>query len=227
MVCFDVGGVLIRHHRTWGDGCRAAGLPLFPIADDPEVAAARKELSALHTIGRIDGEEFCRRMAETMRGAYSSEEVARVHHAWLIDEYPGVRAVIEGLHAVPGLSTALLSNTNEMHWARFVPPDGVTPEFGVCAGIHHPHASHLLGLAKPSAEIYAEFARRVGMDADPGAILFFDDLPDNVAAARRQGWTAEIIDHRTDTAAQLMDHLEFHGVIGVSPAGRSPRPARR
>lgn len=227
MVCFDVGGVLIRHHRTWGDGCRAAGLPVFPIADDPDVAAARKELSSLHTTGRIDGAEFCRRMADTMRGAYSPEEIARVHHAWLIDEYPGVRAVIKRLHAINGLQTALLSNTNELHWARFVPSGGTLPEFAVCAGIHHPHASHLLGLAKPAPEIYAEFARRVGMADHPGSILFFDDLPDNVAAARAQGWIAEYVDHRADTAPQLLTHLEFHGVLAASPLDQAPHPAPR
>jgi len=28
MVCFDLGGVLIKHCRTWREGCAAAGLRL-------------------------------------------------------------------------------------------------------------------------------------------------------------------------------------------------------
>ena len=33
----------------------------------------------------------------------------------------------------------------------------------------------------------------------------FDDLPANVAAARDRGWASELIDHRGDTVAQLLD----------------------
>jgi FMN phosphatase YigB (HAD superfamily) len=213
MVCFDLGGVLIRHHRTWADGCRAVGLPVLPVLDDPASSTARKELSALHTTGRIDGAEFCRRIAETMQGAYSPADVASVHHAWLIGEYPGARAVVERLADEPRIETGILSNTNAQHWARFCAEGERRPEFPTILRVRHRHASHLLGLAKPDPRIYDEYARRTGMGECPGAILFFDDLPENVEVARARGWTAELIDHTRDTASQLVEHLRGHGVL--------------
>ena len=49
------------------------------------------------------------------------------------------------------------------------------------------------------------------------AILFFDDDPANVEAARARGWRAERIDAAGDTAAQLLDALRRHAVIGSAP----------
>jgi putative hydrolase of the HAD superfamily len=46
-----------------------------------------------------------------------------------------------------------------------------------------------LGAAKPDPAFFAEAARRIG--GEPGAILFIDDLTQNIAAAREAGLAAE------------------------------------
>jgi len=61
-------------------------------------------------------------------------------------------------------------------------------------------------MIKPAPAIYARHAE--AFDLVPAATLFFDDSPQNVAAARKAGWNAEIF---TD-ARQMRDDLARYGV---------------
>jgi FMN phosphatase YigB (HAD superfamily) len=61
-------------------------------------------------------------------------------------------------------------------------------------------------MIKPDAAIYARHAEAFGLS--PGATLFFDDSPPNVAAAREAGWNSEIF---TD-ARRMRDDLARYGV---------------
>jgi HAD superfamily hydrolase (TIGR01509 family) len=66
--------------------------------------------------------------------------------------------------------------------------------------------SGLERMIKPDPAIYARHADAFGLS--PGATLFFDDSPPNVAAARAVGWNAEIfID-----AKHMRDDLARYGV---------------
>ncbi|HEY6797992.1 MAG TPA: HAD-IA family hydrolase [Kineosporiaceae bacterium] len=47
-----------------------------------------------------------------------------------------------------------------------------------------------VGLAKPDPRIYTRADAAYG--TDPGQVIFFDDRPDNVAAARDHGWDAHV-----------------------------------
>lgn len=219
LVCFDWGGVILRICRSWAEGCRRAGLPVRAGCDAAELITTRRAVTDEFQRGLIDSNDFYARLAAATGGAYDPAEVRLIHDAWLVEEYPGVAAVIDRLNAAPGVQTALLSNTNADHWARHLPTlaTGAAPDrrpagdFPTIAKLRHRHASHLLRLAKPSIEIYREFERRTGFD--PGAILFFDDLPDNIAAARRAGWHAEQIDPAGDPAAQITAHLERYRIL--------------
>lgn len=206
MVVFDLGGVLIRICRSWAEACAAAGIPLREGVADATAGAMRHALAEKHGIGGLDSDAFFSEVSTALRGVYSADEVRRVHHAWLLGEYPGVQQLIHDIHAA-GIETGVLSNTNHAHWVRLAPPaHGGSGEFIASGLAQHLHASHLLKLAKPDAAIYREFARRVGFDGtrgQPEDLLFFDDLEENVAAARGCGWRAERVDHTGDTAAQM------------------------
>jgi FMN phosphatase YigB (HAD superfamily) len=206
LIVFDLGGVLIRICRTWAEACTAAGLPVR----GEELAARRSDLAHRHGLGEISSDEFFRLVSEALTGAYSPPEVRRVHDAWLLDEYPGVHELIADIHAA-GLSTGVLSNTNHAHWVRLAPPSrGGIGEFASPGLVHHLHASHIMRLLKPDAAIYAEFERLSG--SPPGEILFFDDMEENVLAARARGWQSELVDHAGDTAAQMRGVLRGLGV---------------
>ncbi len=202
LVCFDLGGVVIRICRTWAEGCAAAGLPVR----DPDLwqstGPARRALVHEHQTSRIDALTFAARSSAMVGGLYSPAEILGVHNAWLLTEYEGMRQLIDLLHGA-GLETAALSNTNHEHWARM-------GEFPAVFRMRHLLASHRLGLRKPDHEIYQRVERQTGCAGEQ--IIFFDDTPDNVGAARAVGWRAEAIDPAGSPAEQITGALRAHGV---------------
>jgi HAD superfamily hydrolase (TIGR01509 family) len=211
MVVFDLGGVVVRICRSWQEACRAAGVEHRVGMDDPLVQWNRREVVKRFERGEIASEEFFARVAATTDGLYGPDEVRRVHSAWLIDEYPGVDALVDDLHRA-GIETGILSNTNHTHWEIMGrrEPEARYPTLWRTS---HPHASHLLGLAKPDRAIYDEFARRSGRVGRTASIIFFDDLQENVDAARAAGWRSERIDHTGDPASQMRAYLREHAVV--------------
>jgi putative hydrolase of the HAD superfamily len=205
LVCFDLGGVLLRICRSWTEGCRAAGLDLRSgpaFGDDPLSASPRNHLSRLYQTGRIDCSEYFGNLADAVDHLYTPAEIERIHHAWIIEEYPLVGRTIDHIHAA-GLRTAALSNTNHAHWQRM-------REFPAVMKLHHRLASHELGMAKPDPAIYRAAEQRLGVNG--AAILFFDDLIENIDAARSVGWQTVHIDHTRDTAGQIESALRSHGI---------------
>lgn len=204
LVTFDWAGVILKHHRSWAESCVSAGIEVRAGHDRPELIAQRRGLNLLFQCGKITPVEFYPRMAGATGGLYTAAEVRRIHDAWLTEEYPGVDALVRRLVAVEHVETALLSNTNECHWARM-------RDFPTAGLLKHRHASHLLGHAKPGLEVFKVFERAVGCSG--AEILFFDDVMDNVSAAVELGWRAELIDHAGDTASQVAGHLARYGVF--------------
>ncbi len=209
LVCFDLGGVLVRICRSWREGCERAGLPVHDDLDTPDARAARMHWAHQYQLGRIDCDAFARGLSEAVGGRYTPEQIRAIHDAWIITEYPGVDRLLWRLNEMDSLTTAILSNTNHGHWARLISCTncGEFPSLGL---VHQPHASHLLGLAKPDPAIYRAFESRTGFA--PSDVLFFDDLEENASAARACGWRAEQIDHAGDTVSQIVEQLARHGV---------------
>lgn len=209
IVVFDLGGVVVRICRSIQEAGRLIGLDI-PDADiTPDRRAERKAIHYQYERGRLTCDEFFVAIARTTGGKYTPDQFRAMHEVWITGEYPGVAALIDDLHA-RRIDTGILSNTNASHWAQMqhTPgPDGrpTAPKFPTPTKPRHKHASHLLGLAKPERAIYAEFARLTGYT--PSDILFFDDLADNIRAAREAGWHAHQIDHEGDTAAQMRSVL--------------------
>ncbi len=207
IVVFDLGGVLVRICRSWAEGCAAAGLEVRDGeagAASQAMAARRHALAAAYHAGELSCEAFFSQLSEVMGGLYSPEEVARIHDAWLLGVYDGVETLIEELCAA-GVTTGVLSNTNHRHWTTM---HGAYVWLG---RIMHPHASHLLRACKPDDGIYKLFEMRTA--AAPGEIIFFDDLEENIAAARRRGWNAHQIDYTGDTTGQMRRLLAEAGVL--------------
>jgi putative hydrolase of the HAD superfamily len=215
LVCFDLGGVLVKICRSWSEGCRAAGLDVRGNSAGERAGNARRELMQLFGTGRISEHEWAEQTALALAGLYTADELRRIHHAWSRAEYDGALALIEALNARE-VSTACLSNTNHSHWTRLVHHDGQqplqgVPEYPTVLSLRHRHASHLLGFAKPDAAIYRAFEQATAHA--PADILFFDDLPENVAAARALGWHAERVNSHLETVPQLRRFLGSYAVL--------------
>jgi FMN phosphatase YigB (HAD superfamily) len=193
LICFDLGGVVIRICRSWAEGCAAAGIGVRDQASWDASRPAREAAAEDYQTGRIDGMTFAARMSGAVDGLYSPAEILAVHRSWMLGQYEGIGALIEKLHG-RGLQTAALSNTNHEHWCRMA-------EFPAVTRLRHLLASHLLGVAKPAPMIYRALERQTGYRG--AQILFFDDSLPNVQAARDLGWHAELIDPLSDTAAQI------------------------
>jgi glucose-1-phosphatase len=217
LVCFDLGGVVIRICRTWADGCAAAGLPVRDPDAWERARPARHRLIVEHQTGRIDGTTFAARASDLIGGLYSPAEILGVHRAWLLDEYAGVADLVRHLHEA-GLDTAALSNTNHEHWTRM-------GDYPAVMRIHHLLPSHRMGLQKPDPEIFRLVERRLGYHGPE--ILFFDDTPENVTAARAVGWRAEAVDPLGDTAGQMAAALGAAGVLPRADAAGPPAPLSR
>lgn len=208
VVCFDLGGVVVRICRSFAEGCRAAGVS--PTVDLGQVIdpTAFSRLVHEHQCGLLSCERFHALASELAQGRLSPDQMRRVHDAWILGEFEGVAPLMDAIHAA-GIDTACLSNTNASHWRSM---SGM-PAFD---RIRHRHASHLLGFCKPDARVYDAFERATGFRAQD--ILFFDDLAPNVVAASTAGWRAELVDPGRPTAPQIRAALERHGVRLVGAA---------
>ena len=202
LVCFDLGGVVVRLCRSWEEGCLAAGVELRDRKRSPEQERERGAAVEAYQRGALTSEAFFETVAGTFNGAYTPEEVERVHGAWILREYEGVGELIRSLDAA-GVRTACLSNTNDGHWRMLKGWDAV-------AALGSRHASHLMELAKPDEAIYRAFEEREGVSGD--AVVFFEDTAANADAARAIGWRAEVVDPSQETRPQIEARLCAHGV---------------
>jgi glucose-1-phosphatase len=213
IVCFDLGGVLVRICDGFGQACARVGLDVR--GDVLPFTARTGDIDRRHATGALTEQDWALECARALDGAYAPEELLRVYDAWLLGEYAGAFDVVLRIQKA-GVRTACLSNTTEGHWRRLVHRDGAErlagpPEFPTVFHLEHHYASHRLGLRKPDEAIYRAFEAATGHRG--AQILFFDDLRPNVEAARRLGWRAEAIDPSGSTAAELTRRLEEHGVF--------------
>jgi len=210
-VVFDLGGVLVRIARGWNDAHRLAGLPDdHPMLDSDEFHQRSADAAHGHQIGTMGFDDWSQAVAEASDGTYSSDDAKAIMDAWTIEEYEGIREVLDAIHDA-GLATAALSNTNARHWELLGADNESYADYPNLAAIQQLHASHLLGHAKPHADIYDAFVEAA--DLNQARILFFDDTKPNIDTARRYGWSARHIDYANDPAAQMLAALRHHRII--------------
>ncbi len=214
LVVFDLGGVVVRICRSIKEAGNRVGIDVADEDVTPEHRAQRRAIHREYELGRLTCDEFFEAISRTTLGRYSPEQFRAMHEHWIIGEYAGVAELIDDLHAA-GLHTGILSNTNASHWAIMHNQRAGHPVRFVAPRMpRHPHASHLLGLAKPDGHIYRALADRTGFP--PASIVFFDDLAENVASAKAEGWHAHQIDHTGEPAEQMRRVLNEEFGIAMS-----------
>lgn len=75
--------------------------------------------------------------------------------------------------------TAALSNTNEIHWNKLCDVNKIEKYFTKC------FPSHIIHKVKPDSDAFS-FAIK-SLNVDPSKIAFFDDMEENIEAARKMG----------------------------------------
>ncbi len=192
-ICLDWGGVIVRICSSFQQATARAGLELRPLPASPEAIDERGRLIHAYETGMLTSDAFFDRLSNAVGGVYTPDELRMVHDAWLIEEYPGARDLIEDLRAA-GLHTALLSNTNPRHYQRSLGAD-----FSAIQRLDVRLLSHEIGVAKPDARAFGEVRRTVACER----IIYFDDRPEHVSAARASGLLAYRVDPEGDPPAQV------------------------
>lgn len=141
--------------------------------------------------GEITSQQFALDVIEDLRIGLSPEEFLVKFVDWAHEPYPGALDLLANLKR--RFRIAALSNSNELH----------TPlhrrRFG--SVIDTFFFSDEIGAVKPEGRIYQRVIRDLG--APPDRIVFFDDTPVNVEAARRAGIAAYGVDGLASLKAVL------------------------
>lgn len=218
LVCFDLGRVLVRICSDWRHACEVAGISLPPglgrSPPPPEVDA----IACRYDTGQIDLATFAREIAPL--SGMTPQDIIRVQASYLLGAYPGVPELLDDLRPT-GVRTACLSNTADAHWQMM--QDRGSPNYLPLDRLDYRFASHLVGLRKPDEAIYRHVEQETNVSGR--SIVFFDDVAENVEAARQRGWRACRIDPMPDDPiSQIRGFLKSMS-INVAAAG-SPGAAR-
>jgi putative hydrolase of the HAD superfamily len=202
LVCFDIGGVLVRLAGGWEDACVRAGVPLT--AGDVEWEK-HHPLMRKYERGHLSTDEFFLAIKDCLKGI-TTEQYQGAFDAWLLEMYEGAVELIEELKD-KGVLTACLSNTNERHWVLL---GGGSDVYQPLLKLDHRFASHQIGEAKPDEAAYKVVEKELALRGEE--ILFFDDREENVLGARQAGWNAEQITEY-DAVAQEREFLRKYKVL--------------
>jgi len=130
--------------------------------------------------GCVTTSRFASEIVEEFALPYSPEEFIRRLNSWPDALFDGVPELLESIghqHRI-----ALLSNTNEVHWNR----DDIAGRLAPL--LDKVFLSHQTRHLKPERAAFEDVLQHYGVDA--GDILFFDDNPINIDAARSCGMQA-------------------------------------
>ncbi|MBE0620322.1 MAG: hypothetical protein IH605_06990 [Burkholderiales bacterium] len=194
-VIFDLGGVLVDVDfldacaRFAVDGKVRAGAVRDAITDG-------KEKIAFDT-GRLSAQQFATHFCGSLGMGLPYTEFAEI---WcdIFTEKREVTGLLDeiGKHA----DLMLLSNTDPLHL------DYIRRHFGFLEKFGRLVLSYEIGYVKPAPQIYQ---RAISLCAPGSRMIYFDDVPEFVIAARECGLPAE---HFVD-AAKLRSDLERFGVL--------------
>ncbi|PHM62587.1 glucose-1-phosphatase [Xenorhabdus ishibashii] len=174
---FDLGNVIIdidfkRVLAVWSN---LSGTPLATLTSKFSL----RELAEKHECGQISDTEFAERMCDEMEISLSFAQFAEGWNAIFIDVRQEVIELMNKLRA-QGHRVVVLSNTNRLH-------------IDYCS-VHYPeitvsadflYLSHELGMRKPNPDIFNYVLAAESMAAEQA--IFFDDLLENVEAAKKSG----------------------------------------
>ncbi|PHM73131.1 glucose-1-phosphatase [Xenorhabdus kozodoii] len=177
---FDMGNVIIdidfkRIVAVWSN---LSGTPLATLTS----RFSREEILTKHERGQISDTEFAEMMRDEMEISLSFEQVVEGWNAIFVGIRPEVIELMNQLRT-QGHRVVVLSNTNRLHveYCSVHYPE-------IAASSDFLYLSHDLGMRKPNPEIFEYVLVAEGVAADQA--IFFDDLLENVEAAKKTGMNA-------------------------------------
>jgi len=199
VILFDLGGVLVEltgvpRLLSWL-GNRITPEELW------EMWLSSPVVRSFET-GRSGPEEFADHLIREMGLPVNRDEFIREFTLWPKRSFDGAHNLLHRLS--PTYVRATLSNTNVLHWPRYM------GEMGFSHAFDHHFASHLIGRIKPDEDAFHYVVDKLGHSAS--AILFLDDNELNVIGARRVGMRAVCVKGVREAEQALLRH----GVIDAA-----------
>jgi putative hydrolase of the HAD superfamily len=176
-VVFDMGGVLVEL------GPLTDILGPEPSLTDDEFWARWLASPAVRNfeMGRSGLDEFGRRLVDELGIDATADEMVARFAAWPKGLFAGAAELVRALDG--RATTAVLSNTNPLHWETQV-------DAAVMQGLFDRRfLSFELGLAKPDAAMFERVVDDLAIE--PAAVLFLDDNQVNIDGATAVGLTAQ------------------------------------
>ena len=189
---FDLGGVVldIDFNRAFEHWLPVSRLSLDEIKAGFRFDAAYQQ----HERGEIDAVQYFAHLCNTLQLQHGHARVAEGWNAIFLGEIGETLAMIQSARG--RLPCYAFTNSNTAHqaaWSAMFP--AVVQTFDrICV-------SSDMGCRKPERQAFEHIAREIRVD--PHAILFFDDLAENVAGAQAAGLQAVHVRGPADVRAAL------------------------
>lgn len=185
---FDMGNVIIDidFKRVLGVWSNLSGTPLAMLTERFSMG----EVFQKHERGEISDEDFAAELCHEMGIALSFEQFSLGWQSVFVGLRPEVITIFKTLRE-QGNRVVVLSNTNRLHlnyWPEHYPE--------IEANTDALYLSQDLGMRKPEQRIFEYVLNKEGVTASQA--VFFDDVIENVEAARSMGIEAVLVeDNRT------------------------------
>ncbi len=194
-VIFDVGGVLIRTHDWSGRQRWEARLGLAPGGADAIVFNSDMGQSAQR--GEVTDADLWTWIGEELR--LGDDLDAFRHDFWAGDRLD--EDLVQFIGSLrPTYQTAIISNATDALLTNVTDLYPMADAFDLIVGSAYEKTM------KPDAPIYQRTLERLGRD--PEEVIFVDDAPANIAAARALGWNAIHFTPDTDVPRILREEYE-------------------
>jgi len=195
---FDLGGVLIDFSGFDELGRLLPGRPSRAEVRDRWI---RSPSVIRFERGEISSHEFADGVVRELGLDLSLDRFIALFVSWARGPYPGARSLLEQLRTRHRV--ACLSNSNALHTpVHRRNLEGVVDTF---------YFSDEIGQVKPDREVFEHVIR--DLSVPPSHIVFFDDTPVNVEAARSAGLRA----YEVDGIGALRAELHRLAVLGPPP----------
>ncbi|GBU12581.1 alpha-D-glucose-1-phosphate phosphatase [Enterobacterales bacterium] len=184
---FDMGNVIIDidFKRVLGVWSNLSGTPLSTLTERFSMG----EVFQKHERGEISDEDFASDLSHEMGIALSFEQFSLGWQAVFVGLRAEVIDIFKTLRA-QGHRVVVLSNTNRLHldyWPEHYPE--------IKANTDALYLSQDLGMRKPELRIFEYVLNKEGVTASQA--VFFDDVIENVEAARSIGIEAVLVEDKS------------------------------
>lgn len=160
------------------------------IASEPQI----KSLAFRYESGKLTTDEFFDSLDKFFGKKFSRQQLLDAWNAIVVGEKKEMVPIVAQVQKQ--FRTAILSNTNETHFhyaASIVP---------LIQKIPLRFLSYEIGAVKPDPRVYTHVINT--LNTEPASLLFIDDIPENITAARNAGMNGIIF----QSPVQLHDELK-------------------